>query len=51
MDHDGNAYVSGLTMSTDFPTTPGAAHAALGSPDAFVNEFVAKLTSDNSDDE
>ena len=45
LDEDGNAYVAGITLSTNFPTTPAAAQATLGSPNAFVNGFVAKLTS------
>ena len=49
LDGNGDAYVAGLTMSSDFPSTPGAAQATLGSPNAFVNGFVAKLTSGDQD--
>ena len=36
----GNAYVTGVTYSTDFPTTSGAFQAtSSGSSDAFVTEF------------
>ena len=42
LDSAGNAYVTGITVSTDFPVTPGAFDATLnGSYDAFV----AKLNS------
>ena len=37
-DADGNAYVTGTTLSVDFPTTPGA-DGALGNQDAFVTKF------------
>ena len=38
---DGNAYVTGLTDSTNFPTTPGAfdSHANAGFDDAFVTKL------------
>lgn len=42
VDGSGNAYVTGSTDSTDFPTTPGAFQTTLGSPDA-SNAFVTKL--------
>jgi Beta-propeller repeat len=41
-DESGNAYVTGTTSSTDFPTTPGSFQPTLGGPGA-VNAFVAKL--------
>lgn len=40
VDAAGNAYVSGSTMSPDFPTTPGAHNR---SPRGFGDGFVAKL--------
>ncbi|HUO59005.1 MAG TPA: SBBP repeat-containing protein [bacterium] len=41
VDASGNAYVAGLTNSTDFPTTPGAFHPAVG---CMTNSaFVLKL--------
>jgi uncharacterized protein (TIGR03437 family) len=41
LDSDGNAYVTGITSSDDFPTTPGAFQSRrLGS----VTGFVAKLS-------
>jgi beta-propeller repeat-containing protein len=42
VDASGNAYVTGYTLSTDFPTTPGAfqtAHASGGSYNAFVTKL------------
>lgn len=42
IDVNGNAYVSGLTTSTNFPTTPGAYQTALGRVGA-TNAFVTKL--------
>ena len=43
VDRDGRAYVTGITFSADFPTTPGAFQTAFaGSIDAFV----AKIASD-----
>ncbi len=41
LDTAGNAYVTGTTISSNFPTTPGAFQPALaGSRDAFVAKFV-----------
>ena len=40
MDGSGNAYVTGTTNSTDFPTTPGAFQTTLASTE---NAFVTKL--------
>jgi len=41
VDAAGNAYVTGLTLSNDFPTTPGAFQTTLasGSTDVFVTRF------------
>ncbi|HEY3128664.1 MAG TPA: HYR domain-containing protein [Acidobacteriota bacterium] len=45
VDADGNAYVAGLTLSTNFPTTPGALKTTLG---GMEDAFVAKLNSTGS---
>jgi hypothetical protein len=40
VDAAGSAYVTGYTISTDFPTTPGAFQPAIATPrDAFVAKF------------
>ena len=40
MDTAGNAYVTGYTASTDFPTTPGAFQTTYGGDqDAFVTKL------------
>src|SRR5439155_1226495 len=41
VDAAGNAYVTGLTTSSDFPTTPGAFQATFGG--GFEHAFVTKL--------
>ena len=41
VDSLGNAYVTGQTLSTLFPTTPGAIDNTLGVADAFVTKFNA----------
>ena len=41
VDAAGNAYVTGKTQSTDFPTTPAAFQATFGS--GFARAFVTKL--------
>ncbi|MCK5291155.1 MAG: SBBP repeat-containing protein [Thermoplasmata archaeon] len=46
VDSDGNAYVFGRTMSTDFPTTPGAFDTTY---DAGYDAFVVKLDATGSD--
>jgi hypothetical protein len=42
VDSSGNAYLTGLTGSTDFPTTPSALQTTLGGTD-ITNAFVTKL--------
>jgi len=39
LDTLGNAYVTGATTSTNFPTTPGAFQTAFGGLDAFVTKL------------
>jgi hypothetical protein len=41
VDTSGNAFVTGITFSSDFPTTPGAFQTTLGSGD--VDAFVTEL--------
>jgi centrosomal CEP192-like protein/beta-propeller repeat-containing protein len=47
VDDGGNAYVTGATSSTDFPTTPGALHITYegGPEDAFVTKINPSGTS------
>ncbi|HTR38268.1 MAG TPA: SBBP repeat-containing protein [Bryobacteraceae bacterium] len=45
VDASGNAYVTGVTYSPDFPTTPDAFQAALG---GVSNAFVSKLNAEGS---
>ncbi len=40
VDSTGGAYVTGLTLSGDFPTTPGALQTTVGLQGAFVSKFV-----------
>jgi hypothetical protein len=46
LDASGNPVVTGLTQSSDFPTTPGAFD---GSYNSSTDGFVSKLSSDGSD--
>jgi hypothetical protein len=43
VDASGNAYVTGYTVSSDFPTTPGALQTTLGGVAGWYDAFVAKL--------
>ncbi|HZF19422.1 MAG TPA: SBBP repeat-containing protein [Burkholderiales bacterium] len=43
IDGDGNAYVTGDTQSSNFPTTPGAFQPTGGSPKVHVSAFIAKI--------
>jgi hypothetical protein len=44
VDGSGNAYITGTTFSTDFPTTPGAFQTACGGDNCqFGDGFVSKL--------
>jgi len=46
IDRFGNAYITGITSSTDFPTTPRAFQRAYGGGD--VDTFVTKLKRDGT---
>lgn len=46
VDASGNAYVTGATSSSDFPTTPGAFQTALAG--SYQNAFVTKLNATGS---
>ena len=46
VDAAGNAYVTGRTLSTSFPTTPGAFQVTFGG--GFFDAFVTKLNGDGS---
>ena len=52
LDSEGNAYVTGVTRSTDFPITPGAFQRICGGGKGRCNKsgdaFVAKLTATGS---
>jgi hypothetical protein len=44
VDSSGSVYVTGITMSADFPITPGAFQKSLGSVHAFVTKLNAEGT-------
>ena len=46
VDVTGNAYISGYTLSTDFPTTPGVFRTS--NPGADYNSFITKLNATGS---
>jgi len=46
VDNEGNVYITGETISTDFPTTAGAFQTTLNGSSA--NAFITKLASDGS---
>jgi hypothetical protein len=50
LDSAGNAYITGQTYSTDFPTTPGAFQTACKGGNCFPNSdgFVAKISPSGS---
>ena len=48
MDDDGWATVTGITLSGDFPTTPGAYDTSINSMGFHEDGFVARLSADGS---
>src|SRR5258706_230791 len=48
VDRHGNAYVTGFTTSTNFPTTPGALETTFHGDSRFSHPFVTKLDSSGS---
>ncbi len=49
IDSNGNAYITGKTLSSNFPTTSGAYDTTFNSNASFYDAFVTKLNSDGSD--
>jgi hypothetical protein len=47
VDSGGHAYVTGMTYSTDFPTTPGAFDRTFNG-DAYTDAFITVLSPDGS---
>lgn len=48
VDSSGNAYVTGGTSSTDYPTTPGAFQTGMPGQQYYGDAFVTKLNSDGT---
>jgi Beta-propeller repeat len=48
LDSSGNAYVTGLTFSSNFPTTTGAFQTTYAGTASTYNAFVTKLNTDGS---
>ena len=48
LDASGNAYVTGFTFSSNFPTTPGAFQTNFGGGNGFGDAFVIKLNAAGS---
>lgn len=48
VDSDGNAYITGLTRSTDLPVTPGAYDPTNDGTEELADAFVAKLDASGS---
>jgi len=44
VDSTGDAFVAGLTTSSDFPTTPGAVQPAYAGPPGYSDAFVSELS-------
>ncbi|MCP4708786.1 MAG: hypothetical protein GY869_09190, partial [Planctomycetes bacterium] len=44
LDTDGNVYVTGITESSDFPTTPGAYDETYDSSDAYITKLDGNLS-------